>query len=339
MENKMKDWERTLQELGEHWTGSPVQLAQARIAVCQLCTEHSVWFKDDDENPILNTGLEDDVRHEMMVLMLERLEKFEPERVSLQTLDGTQITSPLLKYVLSCQKQCYLDAMSTVKRGDNVDRAESVTQLKKGRMAIMKNTVRLEDKSGITVDDDKDGIAFTEIISDQKVNPDFLENLPKTAATMLCAVAGVILNFCNAPGSGRNTVLSRWFMPMCFSEHMAYITENDRGEILLRQRLMAQYHKNVLNALDWNYLRFFADGLPEQPDTLSSLYKLSMKLASEVFPDGEDKPLRFRGESFFLEAKVPIAYYAACTGETKQDSFVTGQRKRYAELLVQLRPE
>lgn len=339
MEYTMKDWERALQELGEHWTGSPAEMAQARIAVCQLCTEHSVWFMDDDDNPILNTGLEDDVRYEMMVLMLERLEKFEPERVSLQTQDGAQITSPLLKYVLSCQKQCYLDAMNTIKRSDNVDRAENVTQLKKGRMAIMKNTVRLDEKTRMNADDGNDDITFHDIISNQKERPDFLDEIPRTAVTMLCAVAGVILNFCNAPGTGRNTVLSRWFMPMCFSEHMVYITENDRGEILLRQRLMAQYHKNVLNALDWNYLRFFSHGLPEQPDALSSLYKLNMKLASEVFPDGEDNPLRFRGDSFFLEARVPISYYAACTGETKQDSFVSGQRKRYTELLVQLRPE
>ena len=330
METKMmKDWERSIRQLGEHWTGSPAEMTQARIAVCEMCAGY--YVKGDG---LFKANLQEDVRQEMAVLMLEKLEKFDPGRVSLQDKAGKRTDNALLKYVLSEAGHCYSDAVGKILENYNMDGGESMRSLPEKQRNL--HAVRLDQLISNETDDQptdwssrvaspRDDVALTDGSS--------------LAQSALCAVAGVILNFRNSSRKGGKKTTEGRFLPLCFSEHMTFITENDRACMLLSQKLLARYHKDVRNALDWDYLRFFADGLPEQPDSLHSLYNARLKKERDVFPGGKDKPLCFRSDSFFLPAKVPLTYYDRVYGEAESAKFVTINRQKYTALLLRLRAE
>lgn len=326
METKMmKDWERSIRQLGEHWTGSPAEMTQARIAVCEMCAGY--YVKGDD---LFKANLQEDVRQEMAIFMLKKLEKFDPGRVSPLDKAGNRTDNALLKYVLSEAGHCYSDAVTEIREKYSVDGGESMGSLPKKQRNL--HAVRLDQL--ISNESDEKPTDWFSRIASPRDDMALIDGASLAQAT-LCAVAGVILNFRKSLGEGRNKTIDGRFYPLCFSEHMTFITQNDRVNML--RDILADYHKDVLNALDWEYLRFFANGLPEQPDSLEDLYHAAPKLERDVFPGGEDKPLQFQENSFFLQAKVPLAYYDVAYGQQRNDSFVTKNRKKYTDLLLRLR--
>lgn len=325
MDDKMQDWERTLRQLGNTWTGSPSDRMQARIAVCEMCMAYPV--RGDG---LYKSTLQDDVRQEMAILMLARLEKFEPSRVSLQDRKGNRIENELVKYVVVNASQCCSTAIKIVWRKNNMDGGEGIRHLPQKQRNL--HAIRLDQL--IQNEISKKPTDPSSRIASPRDDVERI-NSSSLATSTLGAVAGVILNFRKSLGKGRNKTIDGRFYPLCFSEHMTFITQNDRVNML--RDILADYHKDVLNALDWEYLRFFANGLPEQPDSLEDLYHAAPKLERDVFPGGEDKPLQFQGNSFFLKAKVPLAYYDVAYGQQRDDSFVTKNRKKYTDLLLRLR--
>lgn len=294
------EWERDLDRLGMHWTGSTADKVAATEIVISMCYS---W-------PLRNSQLErlraiSDWQQELAMEMLKRLDRFDPERVSDYAKDGTPTPNKLKKYLLknieqakstSLKRALILNGLPVPKE----DKEQTDKDAPKPKPDIKFQFISLDAE---IQDSDGDSRSKGEQIADTRLQSNdsrmmYIDALDEVAARFV-SVAAVVLRF-RSDRDARHQVMQR-FMPICYSEHLTFAVRQDTTRGMLESQSLRRYKKDMLHSLDWNYLRYIADDLPEEA-SLEALYDTELKLESQLLPDGRSNyRLRFIGEPDICE--------------------------------------
>lgn len=326
-----KAWEKDADRLWMHWTGSTADKIAAQEIIVDMCS--SAFIND---SAILNAGLIEDARCEMVLEMFKKLERFDPSRVSDHDKDGNDTSNRLKKYLLSEKGHALSDACAKIYKEYNLEKRKEV---------------KTNDLGAPAAEDDNKGENKEDKIPDPKSRPedeviDSMETL-NTLSSVLAAIIGVVEDF------RKSENIIHQFGPICFSEHLAYVILNDDNGTLRNRRIFDSNRKSIQNSLDWDYLRYFIDD-PLPSRSLYELYGTQLRTKASLFPDCKDVRLRFNGEkkgtkkessknidpaqmSFFLDyQRVPHTYYNMKYHKNRASDIVGEQRAIYVRNIMKV---